>query len=85
MAAWKGIANGDGYTIEEKAAARRDEDLPEANEKDLWTKLPAEASFLKDLWRQGLIDLVTNEDGQGALEEYTYEQRAYWIAQGEVK
>jgi len=85
---WDGIANGDEFTMEQKAKARKDADLPEDNERYLMMTLgPAVAadgtphdgvaSAIKELWRHGRIDVITNEHGLGAIGMST-EQGKWW-------
>lgn len=74
---WDGIANGEEFTMDEKVEARRDADLPEDNDRKLIVALPEAAEYVKTLWRQGVIDLITQDDGQGAI-GMTEEQRDWW-------
>ncbi len=68
-----GVANGDGYTIAQKTAARAGTDLPEELERAFaaafsgpgWT--PAVWAGFRRLWRLGLVDLGCDAGGSPAM------------------
>lgn len=84
LAPWPGIANGDEFTIEQKAEARAHADLPEDHERVIAAKLgPLGPAYIKTHWRAGHIDLHTydlEEGGQDGAISMTEQQREWWLS-----
>jgi hypothetical protein len=80
---WDGIANGPELTMAEKAAARRNADMDEDNERQLRSFVGDATEYVKRLWREGSVDILTSEGGIGAM-VMTQEQAAWWRSQREA-
>ncbi len=76
---WDGIANGDEFTVAQKQKARRDQDIPEDNQRKFSMIVGLPPGELSSVWHTGLIDIATRPDGQGEI-CMTKQQSATWKA-----